>query len=200
LDFDRYQKVDGGAPVFERQICFVGGLDWAPNEDGLRWFVQQVLPKIKSESTDAGLAVLARGAEERPWLYDDPFIRVLPPEMAAPELFASSQVSIAPLFQGGGVRIKIPESLAVGCPVVATRVGAEGHDLPGLTQTDDPTAFAKACLRHLYQGEGSLSRPALHQGVDTRYGATAAAERLVDLWSQTITLHGSTNESSQALR
>lgn len=184
LRLERYDEIPRGAPVFDAQICFVGGLDWAPNEDGLRWFVAEVLPRITGRLPGAGLAVLARGALERPWLTDDPAVHILPAESAAGELFASSRVSIAPLFQGGGVRIKIPESLAVDCPVVATRVGGEGHDLPGLTRTDDPAAFAEACLRHLATESRDDSRRALRPVVEARYGAAVQAQRLVELWSR----------------
>jgi glycosyltransferase involved in cell wall biosynthesis len=104
--------------------------------------------------------------------------------MDAAELFASSRVSIAPLFQGGGVRIKIPESLILGCPVVATTIGAEGHDLPGITRTDDPAAFADACSTHLSQAATPASTDALRAGVAARYEASIVGRRLVTLWSE----------------
>jgi glycosyltransferase involved in cell wall biosynthesis len=113
-------------------------------------------------------------------------VRILPPESSAPALFASSHVSIGPLFQGGGVRIKIPESLAVGCPVVATEIGAEGHDLPGLTRTDDPEAFAVACLDHLRGQRTPEAREELRAAVEARYGAAVVARRLVEFWIRTI--------------
>lgn len=159
----------------------MGGLDWGPNEDGLRWFVLEVLPRIINQVPTAGLAVLARGADQRPWLSDNRSVHILAPESSAPELFASSHVSIAPLFQGGGVRIKIPESLAVQCPVVSTHVGAEGHRLQGLAETDDAAEFAEACLRHLRnRGE---NRQRLRRGVEAQYGAANQARRLAGLWS-----------------
>lgn len=186
LQLARYDAIPRGAPAFEAQVCFVGGLDWAPNEDGLRWFVHEVLPEITRRLPNAGLAVLARGADQRPWLLKNPAVRILAAEGGAAELFAASHVSIAPLFQGGGVRIKIPESLAVECPVVATEVGAEGHDLPGLTRTDDPKRFAEACLSHLETVGNATPGEDLRSVVETHYGATFQAERLVALWGESI--------------
>ena len=196
LRLDRYDAVPRKEPVFEAQMCFVGGLDWAPNEDGLRWFVQNVLPTVAQSAPGAGLAVLARGATERPWLRDHPRVHILAAEASAAELFASSHVSIAPLFQGGGVRIKIPESLALGCPVVATTIGAEGHELHGLTRTDDPVDFAAACVRHLsLKGRPGQDR-ALRTGVEERYGARVQADRLVALWDRTMSGRGAASSSS----
>jgi len=160
-------------------------MDWAPNEDGLRWFVQDVLPRIVDEAPRAGLAVLSRGASERPWLTGNPAVHIVPAEASAPALFAASQVSVAPLFQGGGVRIKIPESLALGCPVVATAVGGEGHDLPGLVRADTADDFAKACISALSRNGDAWARAALRESLEGLYGAARCAERLVALWSET---------------
>ena len=181
LMVERYDAVTTPADR-GRQICFVGGLDWAPNEDGLRWFLHEVFPGIRRALPDARLAVLARGAAERPWLSEHPGVRILAPESRALEVFAASRVSLAPLFQGGGVRIKIPESLAVGCPVVATPIGAEGHDLPGLTTTAVPSEFGAACLMHLRAPPDPGSRVALRDAVESRHGAHLLAARLIDAW------------------
>lgn len=185
---ERYETIEAGERAFERQACFVGGLDWAPNEDGLRWFTSEVLPRILERQPDAGLAVLARGAHERSWLVDNPNIHIMPPETSAGPLFASSHLSVAPLFQGGGVRVKIPESLAVGCPVVATDVGGEGHVLPGLTKTDDPEAFAEGCIAHLSSDpfQRERTKEELREGIAERYGAPVHAARLVELWKQLV--------------
>jgi glycosyltransferase involved in cell wall biosynthesis len=186
LSLQRYDAIPRNPPVFEHQICFVGGLDWAPNEDGLRWFVDAVLPLVVDRLPDAGLVVLARGGTERRWLTENPAIHLLPAESRAAEVFASSHVSVAPLFQGGGVRIKIPESLALECPVVATSVGAEGHELPGLTCENEPDPFASACVRYLAQSEaGDRRRHRLRPAVEARYGASRQADRLLGFWSQT---------------
>jgi len=184
LKLQRYDDVPRSDPLFSSQIAFVGGLDWAPNEDGLRWFVEHVLPRISKMVPDAGLAVLARGAEDRPWLQDLPSVRLLPSESSAPELFASSHVSIAPLFQGGGVRIKIAESLALQCPVVATTIGAEGHDVRGVSCTDDPIQFADACVDYLRAKSGDESTTNLREDVEAAYGASTHAKGLVALWAR----------------
>lgn len=183
LLLDRYDAIKT-PPGDNRQICFVGGLDWVPNEVGLQWFVTEVMPLVVAEIPEAQLAVLARGAAERAWLTGNPSVRIVPAESSAAELFAASKVSVAPLLSGGGVRIKIPESMALGCPVVATPIGAEGHDLPALTRTDSPPAFAAACIRHLREPRSPESRQAMRAAVQARYGASVLAETLIGHWSR----------------
>ncbi len=182
LLLSRYARLAARAPASQRQVCFVGGLDWAPNETGLRWFVDEVLPRIVARAPSATLAVLARGAADRPWIAGNPAVRIVPQSDDAPSLFAASRVSIAPLLQGGGIRVKILESLAVGCPVVATRIGGEGLELSGLTNTDDPAAFADTCVRHLLEERSAAARRAVSEAVGARHGAEVVARQLVDSW------------------
>ena len=186
LQLDRFEAPQ--RDIVPDRICFVGGLDWPPNEVGLRWFVDNVLPTVLERAPGTHLAVLARGSDARAWLTGHPSIRLMPGDSRPAELFASSRVSIAPLLEGGGVRVKILESLAAGCPVVATSIGGEGLELQGLVHTDDPAAFARACLRHLETPvEGS--RSALQRALATNHGADVIARSLVGRWLATCGVH-----------
>ena len=54
---------------------------------------------------------------------------------------------IAPIFSGGGMRIKILEAMALGRPVVATTAGAAGIDVchgENILIADDAESFADA--------------------------------------------------------
>ena len=67
-------------------------------------------------------------------------------------LIATCDVSIAPIWSGGGTRIKILEAMAVGTPVVSTSKGAEGLlALNGkhILIADDAQEFASHVIRLL---------------------------------------------------
>jgi glycosyltransferase involved in cell wall biosynthesis len=60
-------------------------------------------------------------------------------------LLAGATLAVAPIFAGGGTRVKILEAMAAGTPVVATTKGAEGIDAIAGEQlliADDAAAFA----------------------------------------------------------
>jgi len=61
-------------------------------------------------------------------------------------------VMIAPLFAGGGMRVKVLEAMALAKPIVATKLGAGGLDVEqgrDIVIADDADAFADAVARLL---------------------------------------------------
>jgi len=129
-------------------ILFTGGLAYAPNAEGVRWFVLEVLPELRKILPRFRFVVVGKGAptsltalavpgeiEFAGWVDD---VRTQ---------LSRADVSVAPLRVGGGTRIKILESMAAGVPVVATRVGAEGieaKDGTSIVLADEPAAMARA--------------------------------------------------------
>jgi glycosyltransferase involved in cell wall biosynthesis len=94
---------------------------------------------------------------------------------------ARSWLQVVPLRSGGGTRLKILESMAIGTPVVSTSKGAEGLDLqPGrdLLIADTPAAFANAVLSILCDASlrRELSR-AGRQAVAARYDWQSIGQR-----------------------
>lgn len=190
LSMDRYAPFLDTPVDSSPTIAFVGGLDWAPNARGLRWFIENVMPLVLSRYPEVKLRVLARGASETAWLRGGSGVELVAHSQDPRRLFATSWLSVAPLLDGGGVRIKIPESLSVGCPVVATRIGGEGHALPGLEMSDDPVALAELCVRIIQRGPRGTWRHGLHAAVSEVHGAKKQADRLVQIWRRIASASG----------
>jgi glycosyltransferase involved in cell wall biosynthesis len=133
----------GGGPAQPDTVVFTGSFRYRPNYDAMRWFVGAVWPRVLQARPAARL--LITGAHD-----DLP----LPPAANVDRsgfvddvrpLLAASWLAIAPIFTGGGTRLKILAALAAGTPVVATTKGAEGIDaIAGehLLIADQPDAFA----------------------------------------------------------
>jgi glycosyltransferase involved in cell wall biosynthesis len=150
----------------------------SPNADGLRWFMQDVMPQVTAllpwtrlQATGAnpppGIARL-RGAH----LEFTGFV----PELRA--VYEQARVVVVPLRFGAGVKNKTVEALQFGVPVVTTTIGAEGIDVPaGITPmivTDDPAEFAAALVKLLTDGHEWRARrrdiEALHEHWATNRG------------------------------
>ncbi len=123
-DTEAHERRWDGAPVF----VFLGGLDFAPNRDGLTWFLATFREQVLTAIPDFRLLIVGRGSS-RP-----------PPEAAAwgnhvqilgwvddlDEVLRSCAALLSPLRVGSGTKIKVLEALSRGLPVVATRAGVLG--------------------------------------------------------------------------
>ncbi len=135
-------------------LVFVGSMDWLPNVDGVRYFVQDVLPLIRRRRPGCTFGIVGRtpaaSIAALPRQDRNIFVTGTVPDVR-PYLWGSS-LSIVPLRIGGGTRLKIYESMAAGVAVVSTTIGAEGlsvNPLNDIRIADSPEAFAERCVELL---------------------------------------------------
>jgi len=138
-------------PATPAHIGFVGNFSYAPNREGVRWFVERVWPLILKKNPTARLRLAGSKSETEPWPAgcNIDALGWLPD--VATEM-ASWSLSVVPVLTGGGTRIKIAESFGYRCPVVATSLGAYGYDVKDgeeLFLADEPADFAAKCERLL---------------------------------------------------
>jgi glycosyltransferase involved in cell wall biosynthesis len=125
-------------------------MDWLPNEDGMLYFVREILPLVRRAEPSATLSIIGRTptpAVKR--LADEPGIEVTGRVDDVRPHVAAGSVYVVPLRIGGGTRLKIFEAMAMGKAVVSTTVGAEGLPVtPGqdILIEDDPQRFADAVV------------------------------------------------------
>lgn len=110
-------------------LLFIGSMEYRPNIDGALYFCQDVYPQIKAEIPDIELWITGHRPtqEVRDLARDD--IHVTGSVDDVRPYYERSSVSIVPLRAGGGTRLKILESMALGKPVVSTSIGCEGLDV-----------------------------------------------------------------------
>lgn len=133
-------------------LVFTGSMDWMANIDAIEYFMEEVWPLVLRRRPQARFDVVGRtpppGLVERArargfaWRFTGYVDDVRPYVHAA-------HVYVIPLRVGGGTRIKVYEAMAMGCPVVSTRIGVEGlpveHGRDYLA-ADDAGAMADAVL------------------------------------------------------
>lgn len=135
-------------------LVFTGSMDWLPNVDGARFFLEQIYPHIARELPECTVAFAGRNPDPSLIQAARRFPKVIVTRTVddiRPWLWGST-VAIVPLRIGGGTRLKIYEAMAARTPVVSTTVGAEGLPLENdrhLLIEDDPKLFAEACVRLL---------------------------------------------------
>lgn len=142
------------------RILFVGMLDYAPNENGILWFIREVWPKIRREVEGVALDIIGEGASAeltRVCQVDGIVLHGYVPDLA--EFYERANLSIVPLHAGGGTRLKIFEAIGRMVPVVATEIGAYGiplTDRHGVFRRNRSEEFARVCINILLDGESKL--------------------------------------------
>ena len=110
----------------EMALFHIGSMNWIPNEEGIKWFIDEVWPLVENKLPQIKLYLAGR--EMPDWLTNlkRKNIVVVGEVDNAHDFINSKAISIAPLFSGSGIRIKIIESMALGKAVISTSIGAEG--------------------------------------------------------------------------
>jgi polysaccharide biosynthesis protein PslH len=166
---DRPSKASSGT------VLFCGTLDYLPNRDGLLWFYESVWPKIRSTRDNARLAVVGRGADESDFasIRSDPSVEFVGEVDDVVPHYWNAGVCVVPLRLGSGTRLKIPEAMSLGNPVVSTTLGAMGLNVTSgvdIALADEPGDFASEVLRLMGNSDHFHAvRIAARKLVDERY-------------------------------
>jgi glycosyltransferase involved in cell wall biosynthesis len=142
--------VDRCTDLPSHQLIFTGAFTYHVNYQGAVWFVEEVYPRVRAQVGEATLTITGNHAN-LPFPAAEGVTLTGFVDDVRP-LIAHSAVCVAPIWQGGGTRLKILEAMALGTPVVTTSKGAEGLDAQDgvhLLISDKPEAFAEAVVRLL---------------------------------------------------
>ena len=132
-------------------ILFVGTMSYGPNEDGILWFCDEILPLIREE-TKIGLSLYVVGFNPPQTVHDLEKIKDVTVTGGVDSVvpyYQESDIVIAPIRYGGGTRIKILEAMGFQKPVVSTTIGAEGINIThgqNILIADTPEEFALSCV------------------------------------------------------
>ena len=149
-----YFRPHGTQKCEPHNLVFTGSMDWLPNEDAIRYFTTEVMPRIRQTLPDVTLTVVGRNPY--PSLVElsrrDPSIVVTGRVEDVRPFMERAAAYVVPIRVGGGTRLKIYEAMAMEKPVISTTVGAEGlpvSDGAELLLADTPEAFAERVLNVL---------------------------------------------------
>jgi glycosyltransferase involved in cell wall biosynthesis len=166
-------------------VGFIGSLDFRPNQDAVRWIIDELWPRVP----DARLFIAGSGAPA--WLRtlgrNIEFLGEVPDAQA---FLRRMSIVIAPLFAGGGMRIKVLEAMALAKPIVATALGAGGIETENgrdILIADDVASFASSVTRLLRDPEtASRIGNAARETVRDRYDNDTLARGLLRFYESLL--------------
>lgn len=183
-----------GAPAsfLERdttRLLWLGSLDYPPNVQGLVAFLRVAWPALRAERPGLVLEVVGSGPSQALGDLRIEGVRFLGEVDDVRPALGRAGALLVPLVVGGGTRLKLLEAAALGTPVVATRVAAEGlalEDGKHLRLVERVDQLAAAALETLDdRGAARLRADAARELVAERYDWGVAGAALLECWRST---------------
>ncbi|MBN8943046.1 MAG: glycosyltransferase [Rhizobiales bacterium] len=176
-------------------VMFVGGFRHRPNVDGILWFCRDVWPLVRDRFPAARLTIA--GAEPplavTQLAGDAISVTGYISDADLHALYRSSDVVVAPLRFGAGVKGKVLEALRQGLPLVLTSVAAQGIEdvAQAGIMADDAAAFARGVIELLQPGEHRMTGALRGQALIRRHYSVEALRSVFALDMPELARHGS---------
>ncbi|MEI6893699.1 MAG: glycosyltransferase [Colwellia sp.] len=137
----------------QKDILFVGTLSYAPNEQAVMYFCNDILPLINNKlAVSVSVKIVGFNPSEKVLSLANEYVNITGGVDSVEPYYTAAKLVVAPILSGGGTRIKILEAMAFQRAVVSTTIGAEGLGIThghNILLADNPEAFANSVLKLL---------------------------------------------------
>ncbi|HUD43925.1 MAG TPA: glycosyltransferase family 4 protein [Patescibacteria group bacterium] len=130
VDLGKFKVKDLTKKSKEKKILFIGDFSYIQNRDATQFIIREVAPILRKIMKDVNLKFWFVGrripqttkdlANSSDIVFDDQN------PSSTEEIFSAADVLLSPIRMGAGTQYKILEAMAVGTPVVTTKLGNEG--------------------------------------------------------------------------
>jgi polysaccharide biosynthesis protein PslH len=171
-------------------LLFIGNMGYPPCVDAAIYFCKEIFPLILRRNDAVNLWIVGRNPRPEVLNLKSYNVHVTGRVVDVIPYYQLSAVSVVPLRAGGGTRLKILESMALGRPVVSTTIGCEGLDVVDgkhLLIADDPRLFAEKTVRLL--GNPQLYKELAINGrqlVEALYDWDKIADDLMEIYRELL--------------
>lgn len=171
-------------------LFHIGAMDWLPNQESIRWLLEEVWPVVHREVPQAKLYLAGRKMPARWMEAKIEGVSVIGEVPDAMYFIGSKKINVVPLLSGSGIRVKIIEAMSIGKTVITTTVGAQGIDYTdgeNILIADTPEQFARQIKRCL-DDDAFCSRvgEAAAQLVADQYDRKKLAEELIEFYNKRL--------------
>ena len=183
-----HESFEPARSVQGKTLFFSGSLSHPTNVEGLKWFIAEIVPRLRARLGDRIPPIVVAGSNPSVELQgvlrrQGITVHANPPSMIP--YFSNAAVVFVPIRSGGGTPLKILEAMAAGKPVVSTGKATEGLVLAptyDILIADNADSFATAILR-LLENPQLRTDMGIHAAktVLSRYDWRCAREVISDL-------------------
>ncbi len=171
-------------------LFHIGAMDWLPNQESIRWLLEEVWPVVRREVPQAKLYLAGRKMPAQWMNATIEGVSVIGEVPDAMYFIGSKKINVVPLLSGSGIRVKIIEAMSIGKTVITTTVGAQGIDYTdgeNILIADTPEQFARQIKRCL-DDDAFCSRvgEAAARLVADQYDRKKLAEELIEFYNKRL--------------
>ncbi len=171
-------------------LFHIGAMDWLPNQESIRWLLEEVWPVVHREVPQAKLYLAGRKMPSQWMNATIEGVSVIGEVPDAMYFIGSKKINVVPLLSGSGIRVKIIEAMSIGKTVITTTVGAQGIDYTdgeNILIADTPEQFARQIKRCL-DDDAFCSRvgEAAARLVADQYDRKKLAEELIEFYNKRL--------------
>lgn len=169
-------------------LFHIGSMDWIPNQEGVRWFLDKVWPVVHEQVPEVKLYLAGRKMPDDLMRLDLEGVHVVGEVPDAMYFIGSKQINVVPLLSGSGIRVKIIEAMSAGKTVVSTTIGASGincTDGENILIADTPEEFARQIRRCVDDAEfcSQVGNNA-YSLIVNEYGQAQLTKKLLDIYER----------------
>jgi len=144
-----------GLPKDAFLVAFVGGMSYPPNREAARIIANYIAPKISEKYRGEKILFLIVGPSPPPEITNARNVIVTGYVKTPSPYILASDVCIAPIYHGGGVKTKVLDYLALKKLVIATKKAVEGTYLRPMVHyipAESPEEFVNVIYQLLKEG------------------------------------------------
>lgn len=169
-------------PAFANTVVFIGSPNHPPNAHALNWIIDVFAPALAQVAPQLQVALVGGGTDRLAVGVSNVRGYGFVSSETLQQMLASCVCSISPVVRGRGIKVKVLDAIAAGCPVFATEESLRGFEqfgLPPSIQLELPTALvdAIAALAADVQAQASAREDMAHRWANflvNRQGRLAA--------------------------
>ena len=137
----------GADPAYAHSVVFIGSPNHPPNAHALQWIIEQFAPALAKAAPQLQIALIGGGTDRLaagvPNVKGYGFVS----SEVLQSMLASCVCSISPVVRGRGIKVKVLDAIAAGCPIFAAEESLRGFEqfgLPASISLSQPAQLASA--------------------------------------------------------
>lgn len=170
----------------EKKLFHIGSMDWTPNQEAIKWFLNEVWSAIITKEPTATFYLAGKNMPNEIIKLAASMQGIINEGKVenANDFIRNNNIMIVPLFSGSGMRIKIIEAMAMGKLVIGTSIAFEGiavqHNKNGIiaNTTNEFKEAILMCLQHpeVVTSIGQKAR----KTIEEQYDNTVIVKQLIN--------------------